>query len=94
MVVGTFADDEYTDREKDYWTRYRERVAAVTVDEVLRVARKYLRPDAAAILAVGNVEQMLAGNPEKPEYKFENFAKDGEIRRIPLPDPMTMEYPG
>ncbi len=93
MVVGTFADDEYTNREKDYWTRYRERVAAVGVDDVLRVAQEYLRPEEAAILAVGNVEQMLAGNPEKPEYKFENFAKDGEVRRIPLPDPMTMEYP-
>ena len=94
MVVGTFADDEYTGREKGYWSRYRERVASVSPDQVLDVAQKYLRPEDAVILAVGNVEQMLAGNPDKPQYKFENFAKDGRIRRIPLPDPMTMEYPG
>ena len=94
MVVGTFADDEYTDREKDYWSHYRDRVAAVTVGDVLSVAQKYLRPEDAVILAVGHVEEMLAGNPEKPEYKFEKFSGEGGIRRIPLPDPMTMEYPG
>ncbi len=94
MVVGTFADDEYTGREKGYWSRYRDRVAAVTADDVMRTAQKYLQPDDAAILAVGHVEEMLAGNPDKPQYKFENFTKDGGIRRIPLPDPMTMEYPG
>ena len=93
MVAGTFADDEYTDREKGYWRQYRERLASVTIDDVLSVAQKYLRPEDAAILAVGNVEEMLAGNPDKPQYKFEKFAGDGGIRRIPLPDPMTMDYP-
>ena len=69
-------------------------MAAVTVDDVQSVAQKYLRPEDAVILAVGHVEEMLAGNPDKPQYKFEKFAGDGGIRRIPLPDPMTMEYPG
>jgi glycogen operon protein len=26
-------------------------------------------------------------------FQFSKLAKDGEIHRIPLPDPMTMEYP-
>ena len=92
-VAGTFADDEYTGREKGYWDKYRDRIAAVSVDDVLRVAQKYLHPEQLVILGVGNVEEMLAGNPDQPDFQFAKLAKDKEIHRIPLPDPMTMEYP-
>ncbi len=92
-VAGTFADDEYTGREKDYWEKYRERIAAVTADDVLRVAQQYLHPERLAILGVGNVEEILRGNPDRPEYQFRNFSPDGEVHRIPLPDPLTMKYP-
>ena len=92
-VAGTFAADEYTGREKGYWEKYRDRIAAVTRDDLLRVAQKYLHPDHLVILGVGNAEEMLAGNTDKPDYQFSKLAKDGEIHRIPLPDPMTMKYP-
>jgi len=36
---------------------------------------------------------MLAGNPDKPEYSFKKLASGGEIKMIPLPDPVTMIYP-
>ena len=39
------------------------------------------------------VGQMLGGNPDQPEYSFQNFAGDAGIQRIPLPDPLTLEYP-
>ncbi len=94
QVAGTFAGDEYTNREKDYWKNYRDRVAAVSTDEVLRVARKYLKPEELVILGVGDVKEMLAGNPDKPEYSFEKLAGDRGVTHIPLPDPLTMEYPG
>jgi hypothetical protein len=67
-------------------------VKAVTVDDVRRVAQKYLVPDKLVILAVGNVADMEKGNPEKPEYSFRKVAS-GKITRIPLPDPLTMIYP-
>ena len=70
-----------------------QRIASVTQDDVLRVAQKYIHPEQFVILAVGNVEEMTAGNPDKPEYKFKKLAKDGEIHQIPLPDPLTMVYP-
>ena len=93
QIAGTFASDEYTKREKDYWQKYRDRVSSVTADEVLRVAQKYLHPDELTILGVGHAGQMLAGNPDNPQYAFKNFDKDGDIEKIPLPDPLTMEYP-
>jgi zinc protease len=93
QVAGTFANDEYTKRKPDFWDTYRDRIRAVTINDVLRVAQKYLMPDKMLILAVGNVDDMLKGNPDKPEYSFKKFSKNGEIRIIPLPDPLTMVYP-
>jgi zinc protease len=92
-IAGTFASDEYTHRKPDFWPTYRQRMRAVTADDILRVAQKYLMPEKMVILAVGNVNDMLKGNPDKPEHSFKKLAANGEIRRIPLPDPLTMVYP-
>ncbi|MBD0319651.1 MAG: insulinase family protein, partial [Gemmatimonadetes bacterium] len=40
---------------------YRERISAVTAADVQRVARKYLTPDRAAIVVVGDAPKILAG---------------------------------
>jgi zinc protease len=92
-IAGTFANDEYTHRKPDFWPTYRERIRAVKAEDVLRVAQKYLMPDRMVILAVGNVEEMLKGDPDKPNYNFKKLASNGEIRQIPLPDPLTLVYP-
>ncbi len=92
-IAGTFANDEYTHRPAGFWESYRERIRAVTADDVLRVAQKYLHPDQLLVLAVGNVDDMLKGSPDKPEYALKKLAKNGEVQRIPLPDPLTMVYP-
>jgi predicted Zn-dependent peptidase len=93
QIAGTFANDEFTEREPDYWQKYRDRVAAVTPDDILRVAQTYLKPEQLVILGVGEIGQMLAGNPDQAAYSFANFAGDAGIKRIPLPDPLTLEYP-
>ena len=49
----------------DYWETYRDKIKAVTVDDVLRVAQQYLHPDKLVILAVGNVDEMLKGKSGK-----------------------------
>jgi predicted Zn-dependent peptidase len=92
-IAGTFANDEFTGRDPKYWETYRDKVRAVTVDDVLRVAQKYIQPDRLVLLAVGNVDDILKGNPDKPQYSFTKITKDGKITRMPLPDPLTMIYP-
>jgi hypothetical protein len=67
-------------------------VKAVTIEDVQRVARQYIHPDKLVILAVGNAEDMLKGNPDKPEFSFQKIG-NGKILRIPLPDPLLMVYP-
>ena len=91
-TAGLFAGDEYTGRDPSYLATYRDNIAAVTADDVLDVARRYLYPEALAILVVGNLEAILAGDPERPEFSLEAL-RPGEALRIPLPDPFTMEYP-
>ena len=91
-TANLFADDEYTGRDPSYLETYRDRISAVTTDDVLRVAGEYLHPDRLAILAVGNLDDILKGDPDNPEYSLEGLSP-GQVKRIALPDPMTMEYP-
>jgi predicted Zn-dependent peptidase len=91
-IAGLFAGDEYTGRDPAYLAAYRDNIASVTAADVLDVAQRYLDPDALAVLVVGNLESILAGDPERPEYSLEEMGR-GETVRIPLPDPFTMEYP-
>ncbi len=88
-TVRTFAQDEYTERDPDYWQNYRDNFRKVTADDVLRVAKKYLHPDKLVILGVGNVDDMLKGYDKHP-VKFTDFGL-GEVKRLPLRDPLTLE---
>jgi len=92
QVVGTFAQDEFTNRPADYWDTYRAKVKAVTVDDVQRVAQKYLQPDKLVVLVVGNIGDVTKGNPDKPQYSLVKIAGSGQIKTLTLPDPLTMEY--
>lgn len=93
VVAALFASDELTGRDPKYWKTYRDRVRAVTIEDVQRVAQKYLQPDKIVILAVGNIDDMLKGDPDKPEYSIDKIRAGKEIVRIPLPDPNSMVYP-
>lgn len=93
-VAGTFARDEFSGRPSDYWEKYRDRIRAVTVDDVQRMARKYLHPDKLVILAVGDAQGLFKGNPDRPEFDLRKLAPGGKPPvMIPLPDPLTMAYP-
>ena len=43
----------------DYLQKYRDRVQAVTVEEIQRVAQKYVKPDEAALIVVGDGASVL-----------------------------------
>jgi zinc protease len=91
-TAGLFANDEYTGRDPTYLAAYRDNIAAVTVNDVLDVAQRYLHPEKLVVLVVGNLGAILTGDLEHPEFSLEALSP-GEVVRIPLPDPFTMNYP-
>jgi hypothetical protein len=78
---------------EDYYETYLERLNAVTAEDVKAMAQKYLTPDNALILAVGDVPNM--------KTSLAKFAKDGKVemydfygnvvKAMPLPADLTAE---
>ncbi|HYC61232.1 MAG TPA: pitrilysin family protein [Thermoanaerobaculia bacterium] len=53
-IASRLVDMELYGLPEDYFDRYRENIAAVTKDEITRVANKYLDPDRILIVVVGS----------------------------------------
>ena len=74
---------------KDYYSNYLKNLAAVTADDVFAVAQKYIRPDNATILVVGNDEEVAKKletfSPDKKVQYFDTFGNplSGSMRPAP-----------
>jgi zinc protease len=53
-IASRLVDMELYGLPVDYFDRYRENIAAVTKDDITRVANRYLDPDRVVIVVVGN----------------------------------------
>jgi zinc protease len=88
-MLRVFVDDEITGREHEYWAKYRDRVRAVTADDIMRVADRYLRPEDMAILAVGKWDEIAPGDLGGRANM--NLFFGGDVTHLPLRDPMTLQ---
>lgn len=57
-IASRLTDMELYDLPQDYFDRYRENIAAIGKDDIVRVAKKYIDPDRALIVIVGNAAQI------------------------------------
>ena len=57
-IAGRLLDMELYGLPEDYFDRYRENIAAVSRDDISRVAAKYIDPDRAVIVVVGSAKQI------------------------------------
>jgi zinc protease len=90
--MAIFASDEYTKRDPAYWATYRDRIQAVTVADVQRVAREHLVPEKMILLVVGKQAEIDLGD-EKHKVTLAELAPGGKVTNLPLRDPMTMKAP-
>lgn len=75
----------------DYLQHYRDRVQAVTVAEIQRVANKYVKPDEAAVIIVGDGSAVLDQiKPYAPDIEVYNTSG----KRKSLDAPATTEIEG
>jgi predicted Zn-dependent peptidase len=95
-TLGVFVDDEWTNRPAGYWQTFRDKVAAVTPEDVQRVAREHLNPDDMVMLIVGPWDEISAGNSgaEADANRVVTMADikgGGEPKRLPERDPLTLK---
>jgi zinc protease len=86
-TMSSFANLEMTGKPMDYYKTYRSKIQAVTLARVQEVATKYLHPDKASIMIVGDFEPCNKGGDKWPGP----LDKLGKVHRINLTDPMTGE---
>jgi zinc protease len=86
-TMSTFADLEMTGQPMDYYKTYRDKIKTVTKAKVQEVANKYIHPDKAVIMIVGDFEPCNRGGDEWPGP----LDKLGKVHTIKLRNPLTGE---
>jgi predicted Zn-dependent peptidase len=73
----------------DYLENYRDRVQAVTIEEIQRVAEKYVKPDEAAVVVVGDGASVLEQiKPYAGEIEIYNTAGKRKTAGSSVTDPI------
>jgi len=88
-MLRVFVNDEWTKRDPGFWQTFRDKVSAVTREDLQRVAKKHLDPAKMAILVVGDWDEIAKGDLGKRASMAEFF--DGKVTHLPLRDPLTLE---
>jgi len=84
-TMTVLANLEYDRFPMDYYDTYRDKYQAVTKQDILRVAKKYIKPNEMAIFVVGDIEKCKAGDEKHPM----TLDQLGKITEIKLKDPLT-----
>jgi zinc protease len=88
-TMANFATLDMQGKPMDYYRTYRDRMRLVTKEKVLETAQKYVHPEKAAIMIVGDWEPCNKGSDKFPGP----LDKLGKVHRISLRDPLTGEEP-
>lgn len=91
-TLGVFVGDKLTNRAREYWGTYRDRVRAVTAEDVMRVANRILRPEEMIVVVVGNWDIISAGdNDGRATMDDVREVVGGTLVELPLRNPLTLE---
>ncbi|MCF8414036.1 MAG: insulinase family protein [Melioribacteraceae bacterium] len=81
--------------DKDYYKNYLKRLNSVTVEEVNKAAKKFIKPNNAFVIVVGNADEVAEGLKKfsvsgKLDY-YDNFANEVDPAAKALPAGVTIE---
>lgn len=80
-LTGLIVSQKLQNLPEDYLQTYRDKVNAVTIEEISRVANKYIQPEKVAIVIVGDAAEILVQAKEYSD-KIEIFDTDGNPQEI------------
>ena len=80
QIVGRRISLEYDGLPSNYLEQYRNNVARVTREDILRVAQKYLHPERLVILAVGDGEQFSLDTFQDPFGPIQRITPSQGVR--------------
>ncbi len=86
--VKRFASDKLNHRDNQYWQTYEAKVNALTSDDILAAAKKYLKPEELRILVVGALDEVAKGDGTHGTLEEVAGLK---LKRLPLRDPLTLK---
>ena len=90
QTVGVFVSDEISGRDPAYWSTYKDRINAVQIEDVRRVANELLRTNEMAMLVVGDWDVISEGNERATMNDILEII-GGSIIELPLRDPLTLQ---
>lgn len=91
-TLGVFVRDEITGRDSEYWNTYRDKIEAVTAEDVMRVANRILIQKNMFIVVVGDWDVIKNGDDGgRATMQDISSLVGGEIVELPLRNPLTLE---
>ena len=94
-TLGVFVTDELQERDSGYWTTYRDKIRAVTKEDVMRVANRILVPEEMAVVVVGDWGVIVSGDADGRATMVDiQEIVGGSSVALPLRDPLTLEVVG
>ena len=88
-TAGLLAENEILNRPHDYWDRYLKRIEDTTANDVLKVARTFLKPDRLLFLVVGRWQEVAPNSPEG-QSNLEKVTRH-RVQHLPTRDPLTLQ---
>ncbi|BDD05256.1 M16 family metallopeptidase [Aureibacter tunicatorum] len=77
---------------ENYYQTYLQRLDAVTSDDILRVAKKYIKPSNAHIIIVGNTKEFASKLEKFGEISYYNNDGETYVPKLPeIPEGLTAE---
>ncbi len=91
QTIATFAINiERYNLPKNYYADYLKNVASVTKDDVKAMADKYIHPDNAYVIVVGNADEVAKKLSEfGPEKYYDRYGNEIDTSAIKVPEGVT-----